>query len=242
MAYNAMGVIDLTDILIRNGAIVDGTGRPGYEADVAVSGGKIKAIGKGLSPESGEIIDASGLIVCPGFIDVHSHNDLVPFMNKKLGNLKLLQGVTTELVGQCGLGVVPCIEGESRTWKNYTRGVVGDPGIDWEFNDLNKYFDDISKRGLKNNYAALISHGAVRTHIMGFDNRPPSDNELAEMCGIVDEAMKQSTSAPYYRQKPWACGIPVKYRKERRQILQYLTLMRLRASRITTIQHWLLSA
>lgn len=180
----------MTDILIRNGTIVDGTGRAPYKADIAVSGGRITAIGRGLSPEAGEIIDASGLVVCPGFIDVHSHNDLVPFMKQQLGKLKLLQGVTTELVGQCGLGVVPCIEEESKVWKNYTRGVVGDPDIDWEFSDLNKYFDDIGKIGLKNNYAALISHGAVRTHIMGFDNRPPSANELAEMCRIVEKSMK----------------------------------------------------
>lgn len=180
----------MTDILIKNGLIVDGTGRTTYEADIAIKDGRIVSIGKDLSQEAAEIIDASGLIVSPGFIDVHSHNDLVPFMDERIGNLKLMQGVTTELVGQCGLGVVPCMEAESVVWKNYTRGVVGDPGIKWEFDDLNKYFGDIASKGLKNNYAALISHGAVRAYVMGFDSRIPGEDELNKMCEIVDAAMR----------------------------------------------------
>ena len=180
----------MIDILIKNGLIVDGTGRAAYETDIAVNEGKIVDIGKNLSYEAREIIDASELVVSPGFIDVHSHNDLVPFMDQRIGNLKLLQGVTTELVGQCGLGVVPCMEDKSKVWKNYIRGVVGDPGIRWEFSDLNEYFNNINSRGLKNNYAALISHGAVRTYVMGFDNRMPDRGELEDMCKIVDAAME----------------------------------------------------
>ena len=86
-----------------------------------------------------EIIDANGLVVCPGFIDVHSHNDLVPFMDENIQDLKLMQGVTTELVGQCGLGVIPCIEEENSIWKNYIRGVVGDPPFNWSFSNVDDY-------------------------------------------------------------------------------------------------------
>ncbi len=179
----------MIDILIKNGLIVDGTGRKSYTADIAINEGIIVNIEKNLICEAKEVIDASELVVSPGFIDVHSHNDLVPFMDHQFKNLKLMQGVTTELVGQCGLGVVPCIEDENNIWKNYIRGVVGDPSIRWEFSDLNKYFIDINLRGLKNNYAALISHGAIRTYIMGFDNRTPSRDELDAMCKIVDSAM-----------------------------------------------------
>ncbi|MHB1392573.1 MAG: N-acyl-D-amino-acid deacylase family protein [Clostridia bacterium] len=183
-------MIELIDILIKNGLIVDGTGCTAYEADIAINEGRIVDIEKNLSYEAREVIDASELIVSPGFIDVHSHNDLVPYMGWQIENLKLLQGVTTELVGQCGLGVVPCIEDESKVWKNYIRGVVGDPSIKWEFSDLNEYFHDIDFRGLKNNYAALISHGAVRTYVMGFDNRIPGRGELDDMCKIVGAAME----------------------------------------------------
>lgn len=183
-------MIELIEILIKNGLIIDGTGCASYEADIAISEGRIVDIGKKLSYKAGEVIDASGLVVSPGFIDVHSHNDLVPFMGQPIENLKLLQGVTTELVGQCGLGVIPCIETERKVWKNYISGVVGNPGIRWEFSDLNKYFNEINSRGLKNNFAALISHGAVRTYVMGFENRIPGKDELSDMCRIVDAAME----------------------------------------------------
>lgn len=182
--------MELTDILIINGSIVDGTGSAAFDADIAVCNGKISTIGRNISRDAGTVIDASGLVVAPGFIDVHSHNDLVPFMEERVRNLKLMQGVTTELVGQCGLGVVPCVEADGMGWKNYTRGVVGDPGIRWEFHDLNKYYNDIKGKGLKNNLSALISHGAVRTWVMGFDNRIPDRSELESMCRIVSDAME----------------------------------------------------
>jgi N-acyl-D-amino-acid deacylase len=183
-------VIKLTDIYIKNGTLVDGTGNAAYKADIAIGGGRILEIGNAMKYETDKVLDASGMVVAPGFIDVHSHNDLVPFMEDRIRNLKLMQGVTTELVGQCGLGVVPYVEAESPVWKNYTRGVVGDPGIKWEFYDLDKYYNDINGKGLKNNLAALISHGAVRTRVMGFDNRIPDDKELGSMCSMVSVAME----------------------------------------------------
>lgn len=181
----------MVDILIKNGLIVDGTGRTGYCADIGIKKEKIVQIGKNISCEAVEIIDAAGLTVTPGFIDVHSHNDLVPFMNDTLQGLKLMQGVTTELVGQCGLGVVPCDEKEDKLWKNYVRGVVGDPAMEWKFHNLNDYMNQISSMGLKNNFSALISHGAIKTSVMGFDNSEPSEGQLNSMCKIADDAMNQ---------------------------------------------------
>lgn len=184
-------VIEMVDILITNGLIVDGTGKAAYSADIAIKDGGILKIEENICCEAKEVIDAAGLIVSPGFIDVHSHNDLVPFMDEKIQDLKLMQGVTTELVGQCGLGVVPCVESENTIWKNYIRGVVGDPDLNWNFHDLNEYMIKINSKGLKNNYAALISHGAIRTSIMGFDTRIPTDSELNEMCKLAADAMEQ---------------------------------------------------
>lgn len=183
-------MIKLIDILIRNGTIVDGTRKPSFSADIAISKGKIIAMEKNIEALAKENIDASGMTVTPGFIDVHSHNDLIPFMDNNLENLKLNQGVTTELVGQCGLGVVPCIESDSKVWKNYIRGVVGDPGIEWKFENMQDYMDKVNLKGLKNNYAVLISHGAIRTKIIGFDNRIPNEDELKSMCKLLREAME----------------------------------------------------
>lgn len=183
----------MMDILITNGLVVDGTGKAAYHADIAIKDGRIIKIEENIYREAVEIVDASGLIVSPGFIDVHSHNDLVPFMNDGIQKLKLMQGVTTELVGQCGLGVVPCVESENRIWKNYIRGVVGDPDLQWNFRDLSEYINTINSKGLKNNFAVLISHGAIRTSVMGFDNRMPSQSELDAMCSLVADAMEKGS-------------------------------------------------
>lgn len=186
------GVDLMVDIVIKNGLVVDGTGKSSFKGDIGIKDGRIIAIEKNIEAEAGEIIDATGLVVAPGFIDVHSHNDLVPFMEEKLQELKLFQGVTTELIGQCGLGVVPYVEDGDGTklWKNYVRGVVGDPGMAWNFNNLKEYFRQINSKGLKNNLAALISHGAIKTSVMGFSREVPSEQELSEMCEILGEAMK----------------------------------------------------
>jgi len=180
----------MLDIIIKNGYIVDGTGKPSYIGSLAIKDGKVVKIQSNIEEESTEIIDGAGLVVCPGFIDVHSHNDLVPFMAENIQDLKLMQGVTTELIGQCGLGVVPCIEDKDNIWKNYIRGVVGDPGFKWNFPNFEEYVNQISKKGLKNNFAALISHGAIRTSVMGFDTRIPTEVEIHAMCKLAENAMK----------------------------------------------------
>jgi N-acyl-D-amino-acid deacylase len=183
-------MVEILDILIKNGLIVDGTGNLAYNADLGIKDGKIIQIEKNVNWEANEVINASGLVVAPGFVDIHSHNDLVPLMNNKIENIKLMQGVTTELVGQCGLGVVPCVEGDDGLWKNYVRGVVGNPGIKWQFNDVQDYLKQISDYGLKNNYAMLISHGAIRTSIMGFDNSEINSLQLDKMCKVLAAAME----------------------------------------------------
>lgn len=180
----------MLDILIKSGCIVDGTGNSSYHGDLGIRDGKIVKIESNIDEEALEIIDATGLVVSPGFIDVHSHNDLVPYMEENIQNLKLMQGVTTELVGQCGLGVVPCVEDENNLWKNYIRGVVGDPGFMWNFSNIDDYFNEISKNGLKNNFTALISHGAIRTSVMGFYSKTPTTEEIKSMCEIAESAMK----------------------------------------------------
>jgi len=85
----------MLDIIIKNGRIVDGTGKPSYKGSLAIKDGKVVKIQTNIEQQSLEIIDGTGLVVCPGFIDVHSHNDLVPFMDENIQDLKLMQGVTT---------------------------------------------------------------------------------------------------------------------------------------------------
>jgi N-acyl-D-amino-acid deacylase len=181
----------MLDILVKDGLIVDGTGNPAYKMDIGIKNGKIVTIKENIDKDCKKVINASGLVISPGFIDVHSHNDLVPFMEGEIQNLKIKQGVTTELVGQCGLGVIPCIEEESKIWKNYIKGVVGNPNIKVDFREVNDYFNKISEKGLKNNYSVLISHGAVRASVMEFEARKASNDEIDRMCKIIHNAMKQ---------------------------------------------------
>ena len=181
----------MLDIIIANGLIVDGAGKPAYKMDLAIKEGKIIKIGENIKDSARKIINAEGLVVSPGFIDVHSHNDLVPFMDEEIQNLKLKQGVTTELIGQCGLGVIPCIEKESKLWKNYIKGVVGNPNIEFNFKDVEDYINKITKQGLKNNYSVLISHGAIRTSVMDFESREATDIEVEKMCTLINKAMEQ---------------------------------------------------
>lgn len=180
----------MLDLIIKNGTIVDGTGGESYKADIGIKLGRISQISEEINSKAKATIDASGLIVAPGFIDVHSHNDLVSFMKGDIKNLKINQGVTTELVGQCGLGVVPCVEPEDNNWKNYISGVVGDTNSKFDFKNLSSYFDALEKAELKNNIAALISHGAIRCRVMGFQNREATKDEIEDMKKIIDDSMK----------------------------------------------------
>lgn len=180
----------MLDILIKKGKIVDGTNKKSFIGDIGIRDGIIVEIAEDIVEKANEYIDARGLVVSPGFIDVHSHNDLVPFMGDNIKNLKLMQGVTTELVGQCGLGVVPCVESEDDIWKNYITGVVGNPDIEWNFPNIKTYFSMIEEKGLKNNIALLISHGAIRAKVMKFQDRPATKDELIQMCSLVEDAMK----------------------------------------------------
>lgn len=183
------------DVAIINGNIADGTGTQIYRGNIYIKDGIIKRIGAeeaGHKVEAEKIIDAQGLIVSPGFIDVHSHNDLIPFISENLQELKLKQGVTTELVGQCGLGTVPCVETESDLWKQYVKGVVGDPGKNyiWNFPDFKSFITALKNKGIRNNYAALITQGAIRAAVMGFENRKADPGELEKMKSFVSEAME----------------------------------------------------
>ena len=167
-----------------------------YVEALLVKGNKICKLGKKEelmkeASEDVELIDLEGKTLMPSFIDVHSHNDLVPFMDEEIQNLKIRQGVTTELVGQCGLGVIPCLEDESKLWKNYIKGVVGSPNIKFDFKDVKDYFNKISNKGIKNNYAVLISHGAIRAKVKGFDSSEANENEIKDMCILIENAMRQ---------------------------------------------------
>ena len=171
------------DILIKNASVVDGTGAAAFAADVAVKDGKIVMNPVG---EAAEVIDAAGLTLCPGFIDVHSHGDSL--FGTEAGQLcKTNQGITTELTGQCGSTRYPfSTDPEKRELmaQKYGRDNA-------DFTSLAKYLEWAETKPKTANYGIYIGHSAVRISAMGFESRKPTAEELDVMKAMVREAMEQ---------------------------------------------------
>jgi len=175
------------DLLIRHGTVIDGTGAPGVMADVGVSDGRITALAPQLEGSATRQIDASGCVVAPGFIDVHTHSDFT-LLSAPGADSKVRQGITTEVVGNCGFSPAPVHPQTLELLKEYT-GFLN-PHLPWNWQRLGEFYQRVSERGCAMNIAPLVGHGAVRIAVMGFDNRPPSATELVQMQRLVGEAME----------------------------------------------------
>ena len=160
------------DILIENGRVVDGTGNPWFWADVGIKDGSIVSVGDLAGVEAHVTLDANGLIVCPGFIDIHTHSDASLLVNPRAESM-VRQGVTTQLVGNCGLSCAPAMPESETDWHTF-----------------GEYLDRLEQQGAATNIAALLAQGQVREIVLGAADRPPTEEELNEMRGIVSDAMK----------------------------------------------------
>ena len=176
------------DLLFKNAKVVDGTNSPWYIADVAVKDGKIAKIGKICEKEAGEVVDAKGYVLSPGFIDVHSHSDY-GVLAHKLNESRILQGVTTELGGDCGMSPIPVNPERRHLLEKYV-GFLND-GIDFSWEDAKGYLDTVEKNGTSVNFAMMVGHGAVRIAAMGFDDRDPTPEELEKMKEYTVQSIEQ---------------------------------------------------
>jgi N-acyl-D-aspartate/D-glutamate deacylase len=172
------------DILIRGGTVIDGSGRPGEAADVAIADGRIARIGRALSGEAARIIDAAGLAVTPGFIDIKTHSDFTLPINPKAES-KVRQGVTTEIIGHCGYSVAPCLPGKRQTLADYLSG--GAPWLPFRETSFPDYLDSFPKVAV--NAGMLVGHNTLRLMVMGLDNRAPTAAELQQMIDLLDEGL-----------------------------------------------------
>ncbi len=186
------------DLKITGGEIIDGSGRKRFKGDVGVSGGKVVALGAAPG-EARETIDASGRIVCPGFVDIHTHYDAQILWDRML-TISPWHGVTTVVMGNCGFGVAPTraqhrdlivrtlekVEGMS------VAALEAGMGADWGFETFPQYLDAIEKRGAAINVGAMIGHTPLRLYVMGEDatERAATAEEVARMRGIVHEALE----------------------------------------------------
>jgi len=174
------------DVLVTGGRIIDGTGAPAFSADVGVNGDKIGAIGE-LEPGANTVVDATGLVVAPGFIDLHSHSDFSFFLDPTADS-KITQGVTLELVGNCGISFCAPLIGDSVEDLN-TR--VAWYESDWRptWSDFAGYLDALESAGASLNIATQVGHGTVRMAVMGGESRAPDSDELQRMRALVAEAL-----------------------------------------------------
>ena len=196
------------DVVIRGGTVIDGTGAPGQRADVAIDGDRVVEIGDGLSGT--RELDASGKVVAPGFIDIHTHYDAQVFWDPAL-TPSSWHGVTTVVAGNCGFSIAPC--------RPEQRGLIGrtlqhvedmslptlEAGIPWEFETFAEYLETVERHGSVLNFNAYVGHTPVRLFVMGdegYEREEPTDDELDRMAAVVRKAIAAgaagfaSSSAP----------------------------------------------
>jgi N-acyl-D-amino-acid deacylase len=181
------------DVTIQNAVIIDGAGLPAYRADIAIKGDRVAAIGK-LKSKAKQTINARGLTVIPGIIDPHSHADLIlplaPERQIELMRCKLAQGVTTTIVGNCGLGCAPIAGGEAEGVLRAVNAWMTPEPVEWKWRTVGEYLDRIESNGLAMNIATLAPHGPVRISAMGLAKGPPSKSQMKKMRSMVERAMK----------------------------------------------------
>lgn len=180
----------MLDVIIKNGKIVDGSGNPWFRADLGIAGGKIVCIGDLQEETAGEIIDAKDLVVAPGFIDIHCHSDAVIFGQPREKG-KIVQGVTTEVIGNCGASATPVKNETLASLQRYLLPVYGAFPLAWDWTSTGEYLDRIEEHEIISNIATLVGHGTVRTAVMDFDNRPPTPEEMEEMKKLVAQSLEE---------------------------------------------------
>jgi N-acyl-D-aspartate/D-glutamate deacylase len=172
------------DILIRGGTLLDGTGEPSIAGDLAIKDGRIVGIGQIAGPAR-RVIDASGLAVAPGFIDVKTHSDFTLPINPKAES-KVRQGVTTEIVGHCGFSVAPALPGKVELLKDYLSPSA--PWLPFRETSFPDYLQCFPPTAV--NVGMLVGHNTLRLMVMGMAARAPSDAELRQMIALLQDALE----------------------------------------------------
>ncbi|SKA72332.1 N-acyl-D-amino-acid deacylase family protein [Desulfobaculum bizertense] len=173
--------------LIKNAQVIDGTGAPAFQGCVLTEGERILDVIHGDTVEGNfdSVIDAKGQVVCPGFIDSHSHSDLLLFRDKTVP-AKVRQGVTTELLGQDGISAAPMPREYESPWRKNLAGLDGDvEELDWSYETTDGYLSLLEKNGSTPNEAYLVPHGNVRMEVLGLDNVKGTDDDLKRMQDVL---------------------------------------------------------
>lgn len=183
----------MSRIILRGAMLVDGLGNPGYPGDLVVEGDRIAAIlapgaAEAAAGEDSQLVDVSGLVVAPGFIDMHAHSDLAVLADAE-HLAKVQQGITLEVVGQDGLGYAPVTDDVMAVMREQIAGWNGNPEIDYSWRSVADYLDRVDL-GAPLNVATLVPHGTVRMVVMGMENRPATESELQQIRELVADGLR----------------------------------------------------
>jgi N-acyl-D-aspartate/D-glutamate deacylase len=185
------------DLIIRGGTIVDGTGRPSFTGDVAVQGGLIAAVGK-VSGSAAREIDAAGKVVAPGWVDIHTHYDGQATWDQEMAPSSW-HGVTTVVMGNCGVGFAPAAPDRHEWLIGLMEGVEDIPGtalaegLKWDWESFPEYLDALERLPRSVDVATHVPHGAVRAYVLGDREKPgavPTDADIEAMSAIVEEGLR----------------------------------------------------
>lgn len=179
----------MLDLIIEHGTIVDGTGNPRFAGDVGIRRDRIMEVGDLREAGAKRRIDATGLTVTPGFIDIHTHSDFSLLVNGKAES-QIHQGVTTEVVGNCGHSCAPCAD--KGRLKTAIFGYHDSIGISWE--SFDEYLSVMEAQRLGVNVAACVGHGTLRIAAMGGESRTALHDEVLSMCRLLDESLESGAA------------------------------------------------
>ncbi|MDD3824445.1 MAG: D-aminoacylase [Anaerolineae bacterium] len=180
------------DLIIDSATLADGSGGPASQATVGIVAGRIEAIGDLDGVDAGRRIDARGFLVCPGFVDPHSHAELALLTGREMPG-RLAQGITTEVVGQDGLSFAPADPTNLQDWRRYLRCLYGDgPDEMWSWRSVGDFVASLDGRA--SNAVYLVPHGALRVEVMGWAPRPATGDELAAMAGLLRRGLDEGAA------------------------------------------------
>jgi N-acyl-D-amino-acid deacylase len=174
------------DLVIKNGRVFDGLGNEAVMADIGIFGQKIAKIGKISSAKGQAVIDASGLTVCPGFIDAHDHTSIELVVNPKAES-SIRQGITTVVSGNCGSSPFPVAD---EIYDEYRDMMKETYDVDLTWRDIKGFFSKLEEKGMALNYSTFVGQGTIRGFAVGYNDRPPKDEELARMRALLTESIQ----------------------------------------------------
>lgn len=179
------------DVLIKNAMIIDGTGAPAFSGEVGICGKEIIKIAPSLDGDAKTVIDAAGHVLCPGFIDAHGHSDFTLFVNNR-GESKIRQGITTEVVGNCGFTAGPITEEHEDDLVHYLANTIvlsDELRANWTWKTQDEFLRHSAKDGLSFNLVPLVGQGMIHVGVMGFSDKMPTKDELSKMKSMLKKEL-----------------------------------------------------